>query len=463
MIEEAAQDAADEKSQVRPEAPMSAHRDGFLVLGMHRSGTSAISGTLAKLGATPPKTLMEGHPDNLKGHWESLAITLMHDELLESAGSRWNDWRPFNLDWFDTPVAARFKERAKTLLASEFGEAPAFVLKDPRICRFLRFWLDIFAEEGITPRLILPVRQPLEVAQSLKERDGFSLSEGLLLWLRHVLDAHRTTNALPRVIVSWADFLADWRRETARIGGEFGVLWPRLSDVTAAEIDDFLTVELKHNNASIEVARAHPDMHAWVMAAYEALLELSLNTTSNGALATLDDIQARFEEASSLFGRATANRDRRLEGLQQELATEKQAREQSERENRHNAGALEQERARSVQMQQEHEATVSLLAEERQAHEQGLAQQRRLLEEEEARIRDLQRGHEDALAALQASSAAERQANEQELQQWMLKLEEERTRARDQQCGHDAALAAVQATLAAERQAHEQALQWSAP
>ena len=38
MIEQVAQDLADAQSQPHAEAPVSAHRDGFLVLGMHRTG-----------------------------------------------------------------------------------------------------------------------------------------------------------------------------------------------------------------------------------------------------------------------------------------------------------------------------------------------------------------------------------------------------------------------------------------
>src|SRR5262245_41143141 len=75
-------------------------RQAILVLGMHRSGTSALTRVFSLLGADLPKNLMAAAPSsNETGHWESLDLFVIHDELLTSAGSRWDDWRAFNPDW----------------------------------------------------------------------------------------------------------------------------------------------------------------------------------------------------------------------------------------------------------------------------------------------------------------------------------------------------------------------------
>lgn len=307
-------------------------RDGYLVLGMHRSGTSAVSGTLAKLGAAPPKTLLFGNPDNPRGHWESVALISFHDELLASAGSKWDDWRPFNPTWYETPVAAQFRERARELLCSEFEGAPSFVLKDPRICRFPQFWLDVFAEEDITPRPILPVRQPLEVAQSLKTRDGFLLNRGILLWLRHALEAERATRGIPRAVIEWSVFLKDWRPSLSRAAVQLGTPWPRLSDFTAGEVDAFLTGELMHERVSLEAARVHPDMHRWAIAVYEALLGLEEDPDSDSACSVLDEVKARFDEATLLFGRSLSGLESELDDLRRALASDRQVHEQRAQE-----------------------------------------------------------------------------------------------------------------------------------
>ena len=49
-------------------------RQAVLILGMHRSGTSAIAGVSHLLGAAAPATMMEPAADNPTGFWESETI-----------------------------------------------------------------------------------------------------------------------------------------------------------------------------------------------------------------------------------------------------------------------------------------------------------------------------------------------------------------------------------------------------
>src|SRR5436190_23899119 len=86
-------------------------RAALFVLGMHRSGTSAIAGTLAIVGATPPRTLMAANSGNARGYWESVRLVELNDESLASAGSHWSDWRPISPQWFHSPEAGLFKIR----------------------------------------------------------------------------------------------------------------------------------------------------------------------------------------------------------------------------------------------------------------------------------------------------------------------------------------------------------------
>ncbi len=170
-----------------------------------------------------------------------------HDGLLNSAGSVWHDWRAFNPSWYEAAGFETFKQQARELFKMEFGESILPVLKDPRICRFVPFWLDVFGEMKTQPRAVIPVRSPLEVAHSLKRRDGFPLTKGLLIWLRHVLDAEAATRTLPRAIFSWNEFLTDWRKVADKISNRTGVSWPRLSDRVKHEVDTFLSLDLQHH------------------------------------------------------------------------------------------------------------------------------------------------------------------------------------------------------------------------
>ncbi len=274
-----------------------------LVLGMHRSGTSSLAGTLVKLGARAPKTLLQGHSDNERGHFESVALMHLNNAILASAGSSWDDWRAFNPHWSRSAEAEDFQEKAIAALEEEFGAARLIVVKDPRICRMTVFWARVFQRAGYAVHVILPVRSPLEVASSLRLRNGFPTSKGLLLWLRHVLDAEVASRELPRSILHWPEFLADWRLSMARTGEQTGLVWPKLSDMTAAEIDGFLAPSLRHNVVDAATLSVHPDVNDWIKEVYSAMVALADDPASNSALQKLDDVRAAFERASLIFGR----------------------------------------------------------------------------------------------------------------------------------------------------------------
>lgn len=311
----------------------------LIVLGMHRSGTSAVAGVLTRLGGAAPKTLYPSDYGNERGYFESALIMAFHDELLASAGTHWADWRAFDPGWRDSPVCAAFQQRAKRLFEEEFGDAPIAVLKDPRICRFLPFWLEVFAAKNVTPRIVIPVRSPLEVASSLHKRNAMPLPEGLLLWLRHVLDAEAASRTLPRSIVTWRAFVANWREAVAKIGRDIGLIWPRSLD-EASEIDGFLTADLGHNSVSDAELGTSPHVHEWTLETYETLGELACAPQSSEMLARLDRVKQRFDQAGNLFGPLLTSAEARAQeqaqrevAIRSELSLEKSALEAATAEN----------------------------------------------------------------------------------------------------------------------------------
>ena len=88
----------------------------LMVLGMHRSGTSALTRIFSLLGADLPKNLLPSSPANKTGYWESQDLMNIHDQVLSSGGSTWDDWRAFNPDWFNSPSAGYFKKQILEVL-----------------------------------------------------------------------------------------------------------------------------------------------------------------------------------------------------------------------------------------------------------------------------------------------------------------------------------------------------------
>ena len=292
----------------------SAQRQAVLILGMHRSGTSALAGVISMLGAAGPKTPMVPAADNPRGFFESIALVDAHDALLASAGSRWHDWRQFDARWLYSAAANEHRQRIKDLLLSEYGDHSLIFIKDPRICRFVPFMSAILAELNISPVAILPIRNPLEVAYSLKRRNNFILPKSILLWLRHMLDAEFNSRQMRRCFLQYEDFLRDWRYYFDGIGKKIGVVWPNRSDCADAKIGEFLTLDLRHEKATLDEIKDHPDLFPMAVETYGALTKIAAEGESREILDQLDLIRTRFDDGCQIFG-ATVTDEETANGL----------------------------------------------------------------------------------------------------------------------------------------------------
>lgn len=295
-------------------AKTESRRCALIVLGAHRSGTSALAGVLSLLGAQAPRALLPSAKDNPRGFWESAEIVKFHDDILKSSGSRWNDWDAFNPDWLDSAEAVGFSERVAALLEQEYSNARLLLLKDPRICRLLPFWLQALGRLEIIPKFVLPLRHPLEVARSLQQRNGLGRNRALLIWLRHVLEAEHATRSSSRTFVRYEDLLDDWRKQVPRIADQLGVRWPRWSSAVEAQIDDYLSRELRHQVAGDESATGNPELQGWIAEARQALDTLAGSTVpGHGERKVLDRIKQDFDVHCSIFASVVSeHEDKRL-------------------------------------------------------------------------------------------------------------------------------------------------------
>ena len=290
--------------------PAAGRRTCVLVLGMHRSGTSALAGVLSLLGVTVPRSLMAPDPDNPRGYWESLPLYDFHERLLASVGSRWHDWTDFNPHWLASAQVDSYSAELRSIIESEYGSAPLFVVKDPRMCRILPLWMRVLKQAEIAPAVIIPYRNPIDVAMSLKRRDNIPLNESLLIWLRHVLDAEAGTRSLRRSLIDYDILVKDWRTTVDRIANDIGVSWPRPLTAVESAIDLFLSDELRHHHSDRKTLMSAPNVVEWAKDAFHALgLLAAAPAQASDALATLDRIGREFGVASRVFGSLMADRE----------------------------------------------------------------------------------------------------------------------------------------------------------
>ncbi len=287
-------------------------RDAILVLGPHRSGTSAFTGVLHRLGVDLGDDLLPANFDNRTGYWEHRGVLALHERILEEVGVGWHEYRPMPAGWEAMEGVVEAREELLELLRREFGDVSLWGVKDPRMCRLLPLWRDVLAELETAPRYVLVVRNPLEVARSLERRNGFPFTKGLLLWASEMLAAVEHTDGERRVVVSYDRLLDDWRTVVDEVSRALAIEWPEDPSRAGTDIDGFLRPSERHHRATMDDLAVEPSVPDWYVELYGAL-----EAASRG-----DDtaLQAAAVRASEALASATALFAPELDHLEAEVA-----------------------------------------------------------------------------------------------------------------------------------------------
>jgi GT2 family glycosyltransferase len=225
-------------------------KTAVVVLGMHRSGTSAMARVLNLCGAfLPAKVKPPKLGVNPKGFWEPEAVLDLNVRVMRHLGG---DWSRVN---FSLPGSGAFLEEFETdacaLLQAEYGDQEAILIKDPRICVLAPLWHGALNAAGYRPVYVVPIRNPLEVARSLHARGDMTVSEGLSLWLAYMSRVEEFADTHLEVMhVRFSDLLDDWRGVVARIADGLDVALD--AGGQAAEVDAFLEHSLRRQTAGDE-------------------------------------------------------------------------------------------------------------------------------------------------------------------------------------------------------------------
>jgi len=273
----------------------------LLILGPHRSGTSAVTRVLNVLGVDLGSDLLRPHFDNRQGFWEHRGVFELNERLLSIVGSAWHDYRSMPSGWRDLEEVDAAKKDLRSLLDREFGESALWGVKDPRLCRLLPLWVELLDELRAEPRFVIVLRNPLEVARSLERRNQFTFAKCLLLYLADTLAAIHHTEGRSRVFVSFTELLENWRGVTALIARELQIEWPKDPSTCAREIDSFLRPSERHHRSTFEALRRTPSVPPWAVDLYVALEEASRGCRDPLASAFWSASEA-FRSASDLFG-----------------------------------------------------------------------------------------------------------------------------------------------------------------
>jgi hypothetical protein len=251
----------------------SSHARLVVVLGMHRSGTSALTRGLELLGVCLGDDLHPPGFDNPKGFWEDRSIIDINERLLNlqsSAHDRmafaWRDLRgESSLD--------QLKLEATQLLTRQLEHNNGlWGFKDPRTCRLLTFWQEIFRTIDCEVGFVIALRNPVSVAASLLQRNGIAAEKAYVLWLQHLIPAVLHTNGSKRVVVDFDNLIDAPFSQLARIAASLALPMPQANSPSIAQYEnDFLDPRLRHTRFSAAELRLDGRAPAGVSRLYELL------------------------------------------------------------------------------------------------------------------------------------------------------------------------------------------------
>lgn len=197
----------------------------LFVLGVHRSGTSVLTETAVRLGlyGGEPEDLDAGDQWNERGYWEHRSVRALDEEILALADTEWFCAPAFDPTELPADRLNALNSKAAAILAALDARAP-WVVKDPRLCVLLAFWLPLLP----APAFLFSLRGPLSVARSIRARDRFPLAVGVALWEVQLLAAIEATKGYPRTAFWYEDLVAAPEVEADRLSSwlraEVGIL-----------------------------------------------------------------------------------------------------------------------------------------------------------------------------------------------------------------------------------------------
>jgi Sulfotransferase family len=355
------------------------------ITGMHRSGTSMITRGLHQAGlhliGGDADALLDAADDNPEGFWENKAIVTCNDDLLEAVGGAWDNPPALLPQAVDDPRVAAVVEPATTALAG-LRENERWGFKDPRLCLTAAFWLDLQPDL----RFVICVRNPLEVALSLKRRNQNSYSLGLSLWERYYESILDLVPADRRIITHYDSYFLDPDGELRRVC-DFAALEP--AELTVRR-------ELRHHDVGVSLDEAN--LSGGIRALYRRLCDEA--GVALAPPAVVDEGQVRrLVLDGTVAARHAEQRQRAIDRLEERLA-----------EVRGSEGELRSELAR---VRRESESRRADLSRREHDLQQVRAELDRLRGDTNARVDGLIAGQERSLAKLGEMTEQNRKLMEQ--------------------------------------------------
>ncbi|MEN9460780.1 MAG: hypothetical protein RIS84_800 [Pseudomonadota bacterium] len=341
----------------------------IMVLGMHRSGTSAVARLLNMMGAyfAPEGQGLPPTKANPKGYWERWDVVNLNEKIFGELGISWDKISDYSSTQITPELSEQFNTSIQQIILGLDAHRP-WMMKDPRLNLVLPLWLPLLE----LPVCVYVYRSPIQVAQSLATRENFSIHFGLALWEKYNLIALADSAHLPRILISYEELMSNPLGTVKYLYDSLqnleiqGLRLPHDKEVTA-----FIDATLYRERGGDLLQSEY--INSQQLALFEAfkngaILTQTLPKLSQGAVAVLEEYEAGlfFKQQQQDLQAQLAEREQQ----QQQLRAEFEQQRQSLTAELERVAREAQQKALEIQsVQAENQQTSKALADLKEVHE----------------------------------------------------------------------------------------------
>lgn len=214
-----------------------------LIIGMHRSGTSALTGLLSSLGVFPGGELMPASPSNPKGYFENVNVYTFNKKVMDDFSCDWDSF-DFEISLLSKDSMRSYIDEAKEIIVSDYLFVEYLSMKDPRLCLTFPIWAKALEELDIKIKVLFIYRNPVEVALSIKKRNNLDMEKSLILWAHYNLQAEYFTRLYDRLFISYDELIRQTELTLETIIQHLGI---DISNDIIKESSKFIDEAIKNN------------------------------------------------------------------------------------------------------------------------------------------------------------------------------------------------------------------------
>ena len=269
------------------------------VIGMHRSGTSALTRGLQVMGIALGENLIEAAEGiNPKGFWEDADLNELNRDMLAALGKDWHGLTGIGSEDVARLAGLGFVERAGELLDEKTSKSSTFGFKDPRVAKLFPFWYPVLRRSGFDVHYVYVLRNPLSVVQSLVKRDRMDPGRAYYLWLGYVIPPLRGLMNEPLWMVDYDRLITEPSAELGGMAETFGYqLDPGELEVYQNE---FLDPTLRHASFDAEDLESDPACPALVREVYADLFRVASHEAPLQEMVTEQKLESWEQELIGL-------------------------------------------------------------------------------------------------------------------------------------------------------------------